>query len=401
MTNSINLTANNNRIESIDMLRGIVMIIMALDHVRDYFHFDSFLFSPTDIEHTTTGLFITRWITHLCAPTFIFLAGTSAYFITKKKSINNTSLFLVTRGIWLIILQLTLIRFAWNFDPLFHYNNFNIISAIGMCMVVLSALIHFRLQTIFIIGIVMVAGHNLLDGISFGNGTIGNIIWSLLHVQNRYDLGQGYVFTIVYPLIPWIGVMALGYCLGRLYDVDYSPEKRKKLLQRIGGTSLLIFASLRYINIYGDPVVWSHQSELTSTMMSFFNLEKYPPSLLYLAATLGISLLLLALLEKKRLNEWKPIAIFGKVSLFYYVLHLFVIHLLAMVVVGLAGYSWQSMIFIGPIIKSSPVLVGKYGFSLSTVYVLWVCIVVLLYPLCNSWNSLKTRNKEKWWVSYV
>ena len=203
-----------NRIESIDLLRGIVMIIMAIDHVRDYFHFDAFLYSPVDISQTSAGLFITRWITHLCAPTFIFLAGVSTYFVAQKKTLSDTSFFLLTRGIWLVLLQLTLIRFFWNFDPLFRYNSNTIISTIGICMIVLSGLIYLRIRTIFFIGIVMVVGHNLLDGISFKEGTLADVLWSFLHVQKSFDLGGGYAFTFLYPVIPWVGVMALGYCFG-------------------------------------------------------------------------------------------------------------------------------------------------------------------------------------------
>jgi uncharacterized membrane protein len=200
------------RIESIDLLRGIIMIIMAIDHVRDYFHFDAFLYSPVDISQTSAGLFFTRWITHLCAPTFIFLAGVSAYFVAQRKTRNDTSFFLLSRGIWLVLLQLTLIRFAWNFDPFFHYNSNTIISTIGICMIVLSGLIYLPMKTIFFTGLIMVAGHNLLDGISFEEGTLMDSLWSFLHVQKSFDLGNGYAFAVLYPIIPWVGVMALGYC---------------------------------------------------------------------------------------------------------------------------------------------------------------------------------------------
>jgi uncharacterized membrane protein len=394
-------TNTNNRIESIDLLRGVVMVIMALDHIRDYFHADSFLFSPTDIGHTTLGLFATRWITHLCAPTFILLAGTSAYFMARRKTVKETSFFLLTRGLWLVMLQLTLVRFGWNFDPLFHYNSNTIISVIGLCMIVFSALIYFRTRTIFIIAFITIAGHNVLDKVSFEQGTVADVLWSFLHVQKTYNLGNGYAFSFVYPFIPWVGVMAMGYCLGYLYNSDITSDKRKKILLRLSLISLFFFAVLRYTNIYGDLVPWSMQSDFSGTIMSFFNVTKYPPSLLYLSSTLGISLMMLAFMEGKQLKRLKPFALFGKVAMFYYVVHIYVIHLLALLVVILAGYPWQTMIFYGPISNISPLLLGKFGFSLSQVYLVWVSVVVLLYPLCLLWNSVKIRNKKKWWVSYV
>ncbi|HYI78061.1 MAG TPA: heparan-alpha-glucosaminide N-acetyltransferase domain-containing protein [Chryseolinea sp.] len=388
------------RIESIDLLRGIIMIIMAIDHVRDYFHFDAFLYSPVDISQTSAGLFFTRWITHLCAPTFIFLAGVSAFFIAQRKTRNDTSFFFLSRGIWLVLLQLTLIRFAWNFDPFFHYNSNTIISTIGICMIVLSGLIYLPMKTIFFTGLVMVIGHNLLDGISFEEGTLIDALWSFLHVQKSFDLGNGYVFAVLYPIIPWVGVMALGYCFGILYDRDYSAENRRAMLSQLGIVCLIIFFTLRTSNVYGDPNPWTKQAEIGSTFMSFLNLEKYPPSLLFLSVTLGISLLLLAAMEGKNLSKWKPLTLFGKVALFYYVAHIFLIHLLAMLAATLTGYSWHSMIFPGPPAQGSTLLNG-YGFSLWEVYAVWVLVIFLLYPLCVYWNALKIRNMKKWWVSYI
>ena len=389
------------RIESIDLLRGMVMIIMAIDHVRDYFHFDAFLYSPVDLSQTSAGLFVTRWITHLCAPTFIFLAGVSTYFVAQRKTLNDTSFFLLSRGIWLVLLQLTLIRFFWNFDPLFHYNSNTIISTIGICMIVLSGLIYLRIRTIFFIGIIMVVGHNLLDGIYFKDGTLADVVWSFLHVQKSFDIGNGYSFTFLYPAIPWVGVMALGYCFGRLFNPDYSSKQRKNILSQLGILCLLVFITLRASNIYGDPVPWSKQAEFGTTIMSFFNLQKYPPSMLYLSATLGVSLLLLAAMEGKDLKRWRPVTLFGNVALFYYVAHVLLIHLLAVVASVLTGHGWQAMIFTESIAKGTPQLNGSYGFSLWVVYLVWMLVVGILYPLCVYWNSFKLNNKKKWWVSYV
>jgi uncharacterized membrane protein len=389
------------RIESIDFLRGLVMIIMAIDHIRGYLHFDSLLINPTDVSQTTAALFFTRLLTHLCAPTFILLAGTSAYFIAKRKTVKEASFFLVTRGVWLIALQMTLIRFAWNFDPAFHYNSSNIISTIGFCMICLAMLIHLRLRVVMIVGLVLVIGHNTLDTISFEYGSLPDVLWSFLHVKKLYHLDHNYSFLFLYPLIPWFGVMALGYCLGNLFDQDYPVEKRKKTLLQIGSASLLIFFALRWLNIYGDPTPWAYQQSAGTTILDFLNVEKYPPSFLFLCFTLGVSILLLGLLEGRNLQSLKSITLFGKVPLFYYVAHIFAIHLLAVLAVVCLGFPWQTMIFIGSSGQPSPLLKGKFGFALAEVYMLWVSIIFLLYPLCKYWHTLKTRNTDKWWASYV
>ena len=389
------------RIESIDLLRGIVMIIMAIDHIRDYFHYDSYFFSPTDISQTTPAIFFTRWITHLCAPAFIFLAGVSAYFIRQQKTQKETTTFLLTRGFWLIVLQFTVIRFAWSFDPLFHYNAHTIISDIGLCMILLAAFIYLPWNSILIISLIMIVGHNLLDGVSFPSGSLAAVIWSLLHVNTYYDFGNGYSFEIFYPIIPWIGVMGLGYCVGRLFDRDHSSDYRRKILLRVGIVSLVLLLILRYTNVNGDPVTWSTQAEWAKTLLSFLNFQKYPPSLFYAGVTLGISFILLGIMEGRNLDRWNPVILFGKVALFYYVMHIVVIHMFALLTAVLSGLPWQTMIFTGPIKGGSLLLKGKFGFSIGYVYVVWTVVILFLYPLCVYWNNFKNRNKKKWWVSYV
>jgi uncharacterized membrane protein len=377
------------------------MILMAIDHVRDFFHFDAFLYSPVDLQRTSGALFVTRWITHLCAPTFIFLAGFSAYFISKKGSINDTALFLFTRGVWLIVLQFTLIRFAWSFDPGFHYNSNTIISLIGICMIVQAGLIYFQWKVSLILGVLMVTGHNLFDGIVFPHGTTADVIWSFLHVQKSYELGDGFAFTFLYPVIPWVGVMALGYCFGRLYDSKISPARRKKMLLGMGLSLIVLVILIRYVNVYGDPTPWVPQRDLVRTTMSFFNLEKYPPSMLFLMTTLGIALLMLVAAESEKVLRFKAIVVFGKVALFYYVMHIFLIHLLAIAAAVATGFPWGAMIFKGALSAGNPLLIGRYGFSLPYVYAVWIVVVLLLYPLSLYWHRLKVRNKTKWWTSYV
>ena len=389
------------RIESIDLLRGAVMILMALDHVRDYLHFDSLIFSPTDLALTTPALFATRLITHLCAPVFILMAGTSAHFVARRRTIGAASSFLITRGAWLVLLQLTVIRFAWNFDPAFHYNSSNIISTIGFSMMCLALLIHLRPRTILAVGLALVIGHNALDGVSFPDGSAAEVLWSFLHARKLYALPGGRYFLFLYPLVPWVGVMALGFCLGRIYDADWSPQRRRRALLRLGVLSLQAFVLLRWANLYGDPSPWVRQARPAATIMSFLNVEKYPPSLLYLCLTLGVALLLLGLLEGRSLAAWRPIVVFGKVPLFYYVVHLFAIHAAALLAAVSAGYSWRTMVFLGSQTQASPALKGRFGFTLAQTWGIWAGIVVLLYPLCARWNAFKARHAGKWWVSYV
>jgi uncharacterized membrane protein len=240
----------------------------------------------------------------------------------------------------------------------------------------------------------------LMDGISFQSG-VGDFLWSLLHVNKTYHLGNGFSFEILYPLIPWIGVMALGFCVGRLFDQDYSSDYRKRILLRTGIVSLVLLFVLRYSNVYGDPVLWSVQTTWWKTLLSFLNFAKYPPSLFYVGVMLGISFILLGIMEGKNLDRWKPVILFGKVALFYYVMHILVIHMFAIIAVVASGLSWKLMIFTGPIKAGSILLKGKFGYSIGYIYLVWIVTIVSLYPLCVYWNKFKIRNKKKWWVSYV
>ncbi|HJW09463.1 MAG TPA: heparan-alpha-glucosaminide N-acetyltransferase domain-containing protein [Holophagaceae bacterium] len=394
-------TVRASRIESIDLLRGVVMILMALDHVRHYFHADSMRVSPTDLHQTSGALFATRWITHFCAPTFIFLAGTSAHFIAQRKTPHEVSRFLASRGAWLVLLQMTLIRFAWNFDPGFHFNSSTIISTIGFSMIALAFLIHLRRPLLLAVGGAMVLGHNLLDGITFPDGSVRDVLWTFLHGHKAYDLGHGYSFYFLYPLLPWIGVMALGYAFGGLYDPEVSSAARKRALLRLGALSLVGFGLLRGLNVYGDPRPWSAQGSFGVTFMSFMNVEKYPPSLLFLAATLGVSFLFLGVVEGRSLARWRPVVVFGRVALFYYVAHAYLIHLLAMALAVAMGHPWQAMVFLGTTETPWPQFHGAYGVGLGAVYLMWTGMVLALYPLCRAWNDFKGRHRARWWVSYV
>jgi uncharacterized membrane protein len=382
------------RITSIDFLRGVVMIIMALDHTRDYFHYDVHYFDPTDLEKTNWILFFTRFITHFCAPVFVFLAGTSAFFVGQRMSKNELSMWLLKRGIWLVIAEFSIVKLGWFFKLDFSSLFFGVIWTIGMCMIFLAALIHVPAKLAITVSLVVVFAHNTLDGIQFEPP---NIIWSLLHQQSfiQTDL----IFLLIgYPLIPWIFVMPLGYHFGKLYT-QYDQVQRIKWLRIIGGSAVVLFFILRGLNIYGDPVPWEVQRNSVVTILSFFKVSKYPPSLLYLLITIGPAILLLSVSENWKGKLSDKVIVFGRVPMFYYIAHIYIIHVLAMLAITITGGNPSAMI-LDSFVIFTPELAG-YGFNLAIVYAIWVALVVLLYPLCKWYNNYKMSNREKWWLSYV
>ena len=319
------------RLESVDTLRGLVMIVMALDHTRDFLANGGF--NPRDV--TDTALFLTRWVTHFCAPTFIFLAGISAFLYgaqgrnNQAGSTRDVSRFLVTRGLWLVLIEFTIVRLGWSFDIHFNYFVAQVIFAIGVSMVALSAIVHLPRGAIAAIGLAMIAGHNALDGIKAEQLGAAAPLWNLLHQPGLFDIAPGVKFFVLYPLIPWIGVMAAGYALGPVFTQERAM--RVQQLFTLGAAVTLGFVVLRAINLYGDPVPWAIQDNVLATVLSFINCEKYPPSLLYLGMTLGPALMLVAAFEWVRgpVADW--IATFGRVPFFYYVVHIFLLHALAIV----------------------------------------------------------------------
>lgn len=386
-----------NRIESIDLLRGIVMIIMALDHVRDYFHADAFLYDPLDLSQTSVALFFTRWITHFCAPVFVFLAGTSAFLVGKRKGKGELSIFLLKRGLWLVFLELTVVNFAWFFNIHFSLILLVIIWALGMSMVVLAGLVHFPKKIILAIGLLLVAGHNLLDNFHVDGSDWKSIGWAILHEFQFFSLDGKNLF-VGYPLLPWIGVMVLGYCFGSLYTLDYAARKRSLIW--LGSAAIFLFIIIRGINIYGDPGPWSIQSSSLFTVLSFLNTNKYPPSFLYLLMTLGPAILFLAFAERPlgKLNQ--AFVTVGRVPLFYYLLHLYLIHGLALVAVMATGFGFSAMINFETWVTMTPTLQG-YGFNLWAVYGVWIFVVIVLFPLCRWFDTYKRKHREKWWLSYL
>jgi len=401
------------RIDSIDLLRGIVMVIMMLDHTRDFIHSGGLLFDPTDLTQTTPALFFTRWVTHFCAPVFVFLAGTGAYLqLARGKSKRDLSRFLVTRGLWLIVLELTVVRLGVFFSLDYRFLGFlQVIWVIGASMVILAALIHLPLRILAAFGIAMIALHNLVDrfqvtgwqGPTSPVPGLGAKLWIVLHQPFQAFPILGFpspVVIIIYPLVPWVGVMALGYAFGSLYQKD--SVQRRRCLLIIGGLATALFIVLRAINVYGDPSRWSPQKNALFTLLSFLNTTKYPPSLLFLLMTLGPAILALAWFESNKTfasGLRNALVTFGRVPLFFYLLQWYTAHLMAVVLGLIAGQSvaWQ---FESPIDKfSHPPPLGV-GFRLWVVYVCWIIGVLLLYPLCKWFAAVKARRRD-WWLSYL
>jgi uncharacterized membrane protein len=392
-------TITKPRIESIDILRGVVMVIMALDHVRDYFHYGSVFIDPTNLETTTPLLFFTRFITNFCAPVFVFLSGTSAFLYGSNKTKTQLFKFLFTRGIWLIFLEIVVNTFIWTFDVTYSFQLFQVIFAIGFSMICLSLLIYLPKKVILIIGILLVAGHNALDSVVLQGQSLPSIIWYFLHQENALVYGSNYMVLLHYPLIPWIGLMALGYLFGTFYQKDFDATVRKKWLLRLGVGSIVFFFILRGLNVYGDLVPWNVQNTTTKTILSFFKVTKYPPSLLFLCITLGPAMLFLVAYENAKNRITNFFLVFGRVPLFYYFLHMALIHIFAIVGILIFGGDWQDMIITGKGFMSETL--KTYGYSLFVVYLVWIGVVLILYPFCKKYMNYKANNKEKWWLSYL
>jgi uncharacterized membrane protein len=412
------------RIDSIDLLRGIVMVVMMLDHTRDFVHRYVFQgFEPTDLAHTSVKLFFTRWITHFCAPVFVFLAGTGTYLqLARGKSKRELSRFLVTRGLWLIILEFTWVRISFQFNVDYRFLGvMQVIWVIGLSMILMAALIHLPLRVVASFGIAMIALHNLLDrfqvqgwrGPTSAVPGYGAKLFMILHQAFEAFPVVGFpspVVVVIYPLIPWIGVMAAGYGFGTFYQLD--PLGRRRLLLRLGSAVTVLFIILRAINLYGDPSPWSHQSTVAFTVLSFLNVTKYPPSLDFLLMTLGPAMLALALFEPRDASSGglvrsspplherlrKAFITFGRVPLFFYLLQWPTAHFISVLVHLVAGkpVGWMFGSNFGP----NFVAPANAGFNLAVVYACWIAGVLLLYPLCKWFAGVKARRRD-WWLSYL
>jgi uncharacterized membrane protein len=389
-----------NRIAAIDFLRGLAMIIMALDHTRMYFGFGTWYSDPTNLATTTPLLFFTRWITHFCAPVFVLLAGTSAFLYgLKKTNIRETAQFLFTRGLWLIFVELVIVNFAWTFDITYSFLILQVIWAIGISMLILSALVFLPKSLMLALGMILVFGHNLLDPIRGSGSSLPDMIWYVLHQPNSVFMDSNRLINVVYPVIPWIGIMALGYGFGSFYREDFSAEERRRWLFIAGISGTLLFVLLRGFNLYGELRDWQTQGSLLFSLMSFLNTTKYPPSLHFLLMTMGPALILLSVFEGVGNRLSKPVMVFGRVPFFFYVIHLYVIHALGMLLLTIADRDWQEYILSAQGIMSGTL--SNFGLSLSAVYGVWIVIIVMLYPLCRWYQEYREHNPSKWWLSYL
>ncbi len=364
------------RVQSIDILRGAIMMIMALDHVRDFWHSAAQVFSPTNLSRTTTVLFFTRWITHFCAPVFMFTAGLGAFLFARGRTTREVSRFLWTRGLWLVVLELAVVQFALLFRQAYNPVILNVLWALGWSMIALALLVRLPFSAIAAFSVAMIALHDLAGGVKAEQLGRFAPLWNVLHQQAAFQL-DGATIVAAYPLIPWIGVMAAGYCLGRVFLLE--ADRRQRLLVQLGLALTMAFIVVRAINLYGDPAPWSAQSSSVFTVLSFLNCSKYPPSLEFLLMTLGPALLFMGLVERVRLSAANPLLVFGRTPLFYFVIHLYLAH------VGATVYR-----------RIHP----PGDVDLAGVYAAWIALLIVMYPLCRWYAGVKQRRKD-WWLSYL
>jgi uncharacterized membrane protein len=397
------IPVKGSRLVSVDVLRGLVMVIMALDHTRDYMTYQRF--APEDVAHASGALFFTRFITHYCAPVFAFLAGTGAFLSTRRgKSLGQLSRFFVTRGLWLVLLEFTIVDFAWGFVPWVHGG---VIWILGWSMVAMALIVRLPVRWIAALGLVMIATHNLLDRIN--PALFGKLywMWILLHSPGRIAVTDHLMFSVRYVLIPWVGVMATGFAFGSLL---LRPDRRKWILT-LGISATILFFLLRGINLYGNGIdglpfgyprsagQWSVQPTLLLTIVSFFNVLKYPPSLDYLLITLGPSLILLALLDgvKGVRGLSHILMVYGRVPLFYYVLHLYLLNIMARVV----ALAFHQPIFHGTVIADFAQRPIGYGHGLPFIYAMWILAVAILYWPCQWFMTFRSEHRDLAWLSYL
>jgi uncharacterized membrane protein len=385
------------RNKSIDFMRGLVMIIMALDHVRDLLHVTSLTQSPTDLNTTTATLFFTRWVTYLCAPTFVFLSGAAAFLSMKsKEDLPASRNFLFTRGLWLIVLEFTVVNFGIWFDLKLSFLIFEVIAAIGFSFIILSMLLSLPPRVVGLAGITILVFHNLFSFAPGADNTSLPIkILSALWAPAVFPYGEGKLFFVGYPPIPWLGIMLVGFGAGRYFTL--AEDKQRAVFLKSGLIAIGSFVILRAINIYGDPVKWAVQKNAILTILSFFNVTKYPPSLLFCLLFLGIMLVILSVVQGVGNKGTDFVCAYGKVPLFYFLVHWYIIHPLVFLMVFLQGFKSSDMVFGSNFGRPKT---GS-GIELWGVYIVWACIVLLMYPLCRWYGRYKEQHREKKWLSYI
>jgi uncharacterized membrane protein len=390
------LPSTSYRIASIDILRGIVMIIMALDHTRDFFHSTAMTADPMDAGTTTVAIFFTRWITHFCAPVFVMLSGISAYLSSQKKSNGEACLFLIKRGFWLIVVEVTLVTLGLTFNPFFNFIILQVIWAIGWSMVILGLLRRFSFYAVLITGVILFAGHNAVDYATLPDKGTAAYLWPVLLTSRGavFSLNANHFVGAFYAILPWTGIMLLGYCMGAWFKKDFSPERRKRLLMITGSSLFVLFIVLRLLKGYGDPGVFSTDK---NKLFSFLNTSKYPPSLQYAGMTLGPALIILALLENIQSGFTKVVSVYGRVPFFYYILHFYILHSLLVIVFFVSGYNASQISDPNVPFLFRPV---HFGYGLAIVYIIWLSVVALLYLPCRWFNNYKMQH-HYWWLRYL
>jgi uncharacterized membrane protein len=388
------------RLPGIDMLRGLVIVVMAIDHVRDFFNFGGEA-DPMANPGIGAALFFTRWITHFCAPVFVFLAGTSAGLMTSRKSASELGAFLFTRGLWLIVVECFVVATAWSFAP-WGVDELGgrvgvvmqVIWAIGASMVVLAGAQFLGQRACLVIGSAILVGHNLLDPIwpvTSGVFDAGHPMWVAVHAQMMTGMGP-FAFAWVYPLLPWAGVMLLGFGTAPLFKERAKARDRRLLA--LGAAATAMFVVLRVIGIYGDPNPWQVQGDAIATLIDFLNVTKYPPSLLFLLMTLGPAAIVCASADRVPEAIKQPFIVFGRAPFAFYVAHLYLIHALAVAFGALQGFDARAFF------TYSFFFPQGYGVGLPGVYAVWLLVVALLYPLCR-WVSAAKSRRQDWWLSYL
>lgn len=384
------------RIPSIDIVRGLVMVIMALDHIRELLHTHAITNNPVDLATTTPALFASRWITHLCAPTFVFLSGVSVYLSARRKTLAAMRRFLITRGLWLILLEFTIINFMVWFDVHFRILMLQVIAAIGAGFIVLALLLKLPPRVLGWIGLLIIFLHNLLQFVPPSESSFLNVLRNILFTPGIQNVSPHFQFFTAYPIVPWIAIMLVGYSFARVYDKE--EKQRNQVLFNTGIAALGLFVLLRLVNIYGDPAPWSQQKNFLFSVLSFFNVTKYPPSLLFILLFLGICCMLLRFAESWPKGIQKLLSIYGQVPMFYYLLHWMMIRITTIILIYAQGFTWGDM-------QTTPFGFGRpaagFGLGLVGVLVIWVVIVALLYPLCKWYAGYKKNHPSTFWSRYL
>ena len=389
------------RVASVDLLRGLVIVIMAIDHTRDFVHSAAMNFRPEDLAQTTAPIFFTRWITHFCAPVFMFCAGMGAWFrLDRGGSVADLSRFLWTRGLWLILLEVTVVRTGFFLNLKYDVVFLIVFWVLGLSMIALAALVRLPFRAILGVSAAMILVHNAFDGVRAQSLGSLSWLWTVLHQPGLLTPGPPAII-LGYPLIPWVAVMALGFCAGRLYQSGWSDEKRRAVLLRLGLAVTAAFVVVRAVNVYGDPRPWAGQGSPVMTMISFLNCTKYPPSLSFLLMTIGPALVFLSLVDRARPRAWNPLLVFGRAPLLFFVAHIPLIRVLA---IGLtaATYGMTPFLFTPPptLGTARNVFPADYGWDLWVVYAVWLFVLALMYPLCRWFVALRQRRRTAW-LSYL